>query len=281
MHPKFLLLIVFSCSAVAEENEEWVDPWAPPGMKTAVPGVDVSKGNCKKEGCVVEKGAKKDRVADEKEEKTTSQKRPDYLFLRRFVNVWLHSLGDVDIEREAEIISTGIVSKVDLETLRQFSKKKEIAHVSDVAHVMEKIFSKVHVKRDDDMDYETKDWTTLVIGGLILIGGCLVALLIYLALKIHLSWIKIITCLLVILWLVSSVWEWRNLYEESMAKKAAQQMKEMPPECKPQTGIWGTGYWLTAWVRETFSTGEDPCVKYHKAFLVNPASEAVPMKVNK
>ncbi|KAI8483766.1 hypothetical protein Bbelb_385580 [Branchiostoma belcheri] len=86
-----------------------------------------------------------------------------------------------------------------------------------------------------------------------------------------------VICIIVFVVLPCSVWEWTYMYKMKVAEKTLELAKDHP-ECNASLDT--QGYWesFKSWASWMMSWSDhDPCEKYYKTVLVNPALEVNPL----
>ncbi|XP_057298590.1 chloride channel CLIC-like protein 1 [Hydractinia symbiolongicarpus] len=90
------------------------------------------------------------------------------------------------------------------------------------------------------------------------------------------SWKRTVMITFLLCFMCSIPWEWHRMYKVELAKKTSEAMKDVPEDCFPNNLTpWKS---VTLWFKDTFTTSDDACAKYHQNILVDPVWEVSPLQ---
>ena len=176
------------------------------------------------------------------------------------------------------------LSKDDLNMLQEF-KENDVKgeRISDVFKLIIDIFDQVEENEELQHPPFSHIWSMVEYHkeffAVIFIIIALVSILLIFEIRTSMPWYQQGWYLFGLLFIISIPWEWFRLYRKEFAEKQAELIKDIPKHCAPK--IMSIAQRISLWMTGLFTWGDDNCIKYQEAILVDPVWEVSPSLVSK
>ncbi|XP_033109258.1 chloride channel CLIC-like protein 1 [Anneissia japonica] len=199
-------------------------------------------------------------------------------YFKQFVRHFLESMDclNYDCLLPSDIVNIYLTSG-EVATLRKYVSEK--GDTSDALYIMKNMIQSV--KHTEYTSYWDRFLSAIGIDEMLfkVIIASVFGLICCVAfeMKTSLTWKNQLLILFVIVFVISVPWNWLQLYQEKLAERHAEMMKQkdIPEYCR-------SGVELSTWkaIKQFFQkmTIKDECKEYHKRYMIDPILEVSPVK---
>ncbi|XP_046552278.1 chloride channel CLIC-like protein 1 [Haliotis rubra] len=173
------------------------------------------------------------------------------------------------------------VSATEVEYLEQYTSSSSEQNFHRVHEILSSMVQHVSEVSQDDPSVR-RLWIENVIGMQVekfvmfaLLAAALVTGMLVAA-RLHFSWKKLSMKLIFVLFVLSTVWQWVELYKIEEAKQHMAIMKEMPEGCRKRERDEDFMSTVMRTLSSTFTFEKDDCLKYYEHHLIAPLWRATP-----
>ncbi|XP_076814460.1 chloride channel CLIC-like protein 1 [Clavelina lepadiformis] len=205
------------------------------------------------------------------------------MFIKRLAAVFQRKLLDLGQPPDFTEYDLRVeLDKRDWNILQDFIDDSSHISVQEVTEIIENSFKKVFPTHNDrQARWRWKFEDTFLIEVDDAIKFCVVLWLLVAILSFEvfssISWSSQLKRFFVVMFLLSFIWTWRHQYQLAVAESMSS-ATDVPEHCKKSDHVHSFAEDVSNIARYYFSTGKDPCVKYHEAYI-NPILKVPPTKI--
>ncbi|XP_071119222.1 chloride channel CLIC-like protein 1 isoform X2 [Haliotis cracherodii] len=173
------------------------------------------------------------------------------------------------------------ITALEIEYLEQYTSSSSEQSFHRVHEILSSMVKHVFEVSDDDPSIR-RLWIENVIGMQVekfvmfaLLAAALVTAMLVAA-RLHFSWKKLSVKLLFVLFVLSTVWQWVELYKIEEAKQHMAIMNEMPEGCRKREKNEGLMSTVMRTLSSSFTFEKDDCLKHYEHLLIAPFWRVAP-----